>query len=159
MPVLQVNGKVTSMGMRNNMDYLEKLKDPRWQRKRLRILERDNWTCKSCGETEKTLHVHHLFYFKETDPWDINDGYLITLCEDCHSGKNDDIFGYLQHETIEEIGNILDQIWHSGFDTFDLLSLQEVLSYFKRSPKGQIKSGKLKLEYLKPKGMIPKNRI
>jgi hypothetical protein len=147
------------MGMRNNMDYLEKLKDPRWQRKRLRILERDNWTCKSCGETEKTFHVHHLFYFKETDPWDINDGYLITLCKDCHSGKNDDILGYLQHEMIEEIGNILDQIWHSGFYTFDLLSLQKVLYCFKRSPKGGIKSGKLKLEYFNPKGMIPKNRI
>ena len=26
------------------MSYSDKLKDPRWQRKRLEIFERDNWT-------------------------------------------------------------------------------------------------------------------
>ena len=64
--------------------YLEKLKDPRWQKKRLEILERDNWTCKACGETEKTLHVHHIFYFPKKEPWEIENGFLITLCENCH---------------------------------------------------------------------------
>jgi hypothetical protein len=141
------------------MDYLEKLKDPRWQKKRLEILQRDQWTCKSCGEKEKTLHVHHLFYFKDTDPWDLNDGYLITLCENCHSEKNDDIFGYLHGDTIAEIGNTLNQIWHSGFDLFDLVSLQEIFFYTKREQKGQIKSGTLKLKYFHPRGILPKNRI
>lgn len=66
--------------------YSEKLKDPRWQKKRLEILERDSWTCKGCGAKERTLHVHHIFYFPGKDPWEIENGFLITLCEDCHKG-------------------------------------------------------------------------
>ena len=65
-------------------EYFEKLKDPRWQKKRLEILERDNWTCRYCGDTEKTLHVHHLFYIPKVEPWEIHNGFLLTLCERCH---------------------------------------------------------------------------
>ena len=63
--------------------YSEKLKDPRWQRKRLEILERDNWACFWCGDTETTLHVHHELY-DGNNPWDTPDYCLTTLCEDCH---------------------------------------------------------------------------
>jgi len=44
------------------MSYQEKLKDPRWQKKRLEILQRDGWKCKWCGEEKQTLHIHHLKY-------------------------------------------------------------------------------------------------
>lgn len=64
--------------------YSEKLKDPRWQRKRLEILQRDNFCCQSCNDAEKTLHVHHVFYQKGRDPWDYSNCDLITLCDDCH---------------------------------------------------------------------------
>lgn len=64
--------------------YSEKLKDPRWQKKRLEILERDKWTCRACGEKDKTLHVHHIFYLPKKEPWDIPGGLLITFCERCH---------------------------------------------------------------------------
>lgn len=69
------------------MTYAEKLKDPRWQKKRLEILNRDNFTCRagSCFETEKTLHVHHLDYIHGNDPWDYPDYYFLTVCEDCHN--------------------------------------------------------------------------
>lgn len=66
------------------MTYSEKLKDPRWQKKRLEILERDKFTCQLCGDDETTLHVHHKKYFKNKEPWDINNKYLITLCKYCH---------------------------------------------------------------------------
>lgn len=66
------------------MTYSEKLKDPRWQKKRLEILDRDKFTCRSCHDTTKTLHVHHLDYEKGLDPWDYPNRYLITLCEQCH---------------------------------------------------------------------------
>lgn len=62
--------------------YYEKLKDPRWQKKRLKIMERDDFCCQRCGESELTLNVHHLSYGK--NPWDVEDSELITLCEDCH---------------------------------------------------------------------------
>lgn len=66
------------------MKYFEKLKDPRWQRKRLEIFQRDDFTCQSCGSKNKTLHAHHLCYFKGHDPWDYDNFFIITLCEDCH---------------------------------------------------------------------------
>jgi hypothetical protein len=64
--------------------YAEKLKDPRWQKRRLEILTRDNWTCQDCGSKDKTLHVHHWMYVHGLDPWSYADQLLITLCHDCH---------------------------------------------------------------------------
>jgi hypothetical protein len=64
--------------------YLEKLKDPRWQKKRLEIMERDGWMCKSCGDKDSNLNVHHIFYLPKKEPWEIPNGLLITLCETCH---------------------------------------------------------------------------
>ena len=65
------------------MTYKEKLLDPRWQKKRLRILERDNWECKLCGDKTSTLHVHHKAYNGE--PWDAKETNLTTLCYNCHT--------------------------------------------------------------------------
>lgn len=64
--------------------YSEKLKSPAWQKKRLKILERDSWTCQYCQDTESTLHVHHQKYVGE-NPQDTPDEFLITCCEICHS--------------------------------------------------------------------------
>ena len=64
--------------------YMEKLKDPRWQKKRLKVMERDEWECRSCESTEKTLHVHHTYYEDGKDPWDYPASSLVTLCESCH---------------------------------------------------------------------------
>ncbi len=62
------------------MTYSEKLKKPQWQKKRLEILQRDNFTCKLCGDTETQLHIHHLEYKDyNSDPWDI------AYCLDCHN--------------------------------------------------------------------------
>jgi hypothetical protein len=66
------------------MTYSEKLKDPRWQRKRLEILERDGFKCKHCQSEDKTLHVHHKLYRKGKMPWDYEDEVFITLCHECH---------------------------------------------------------------------------
>lgn len=65
-------------------NYSDLLKDPRWQKKRLQILERDKFTCRSCYDNESTLHVHHLIYDSDLKPWKYNDEDLITLCEVCH---------------------------------------------------------------------------
>lgn len=64
--------------------YYEKLKDPRWQKKRLEIMERDKFTCQRCLSTESTLHVHHRKYVFGKEPWDYENEFLVTLCEDCH---------------------------------------------------------------------------
>lgn len=63
--------------------YAEKLKDPRWQKRRLEVLGRDEFTCQHCFDSESTLHVHHRAY-GNGDPWDVPDCYLVTLCAECH---------------------------------------------------------------------------
>jgi hypothetical protein len=62
--------------------YSEKLKDPRWQKKRLEILERDQWMCRRCCDKTETLHVHHTQY--RSEPWDVPSEFLLTLCKECH---------------------------------------------------------------------------
>lgn len=64
--------------------YAEKLRDPRWQKKRLQILARDNWSCFWCGDTEGAMHVH-ITYYDGREPWDTWDECLLTVCEDCQS--------------------------------------------------------------------------
>lgn len=65
--------------------YWELLKDPRWQRKRLEIMERDEFACQDCDARDKTLNVHHTYYAKGRKPWEYEDDSLRTLCEDCHA--------------------------------------------------------------------------
>lgn len=69
--------------------YSDKLKDPRWQKKRLEVLEAGGWTCESCGGKENTLHVHHGIYEKGKEPWDYPLFTLHVLCEDCHSKREE----------------------------------------------------------------------
>ena len=64
--------------------YVEKLKDPRWQKMRLKILERDQWRCTRCDDTTNTLHVHHLCYRPGKDPWESTAEELVTFCASCH---------------------------------------------------------------------------
>ena len=65
-------------------DYFELLKHPEWQKKRLRIMERDGFQCRECGDKETTLNVHHSYYTKGAKPWEYPDESLHTLCETCH---------------------------------------------------------------------------
>ena len=71
--------------------YAEKLKDPRWQRKRLEIMQRDDFQCRVCGDERKTLHVHHIRYIKGREPWEYKDFYFVTLCEGCHRDEESDL--------------------------------------------------------------------
>jgi hypothetical protein len=66
-------------------DYAAKLRDPRWQKKRLEILDFDSFTRQECGDATTTLHVHHRYYQFGRDPWDYPKSALATLCESCHA--------------------------------------------------------------------------
>ena len=65
-------------------EFFAQYKDPRWQKKRLEILERDKFTCLNCLSADKELHVHHLKYQKNTPVWSVDDCFLVTLCTECH---------------------------------------------------------------------------
>lgn len=83
------------------MDYKEQIKSPLWQKRRLEILSRDNFTCQICGCKDKTLHVHHLVYEKGKMIWEYPNHQLITLCEECHEYEH-----YYSGTVYEIIGNL-----------------------------------------------------
>lgn len=68
--------------------YWELLRDPRWQRKRLEVMEREDFTCQGCEATDKTLNVHHKIYRKGAMPWEYPDHELRCICEDCHESEH-----------------------------------------------------------------------
>lgn len=70
--------------MKEFIPYWQKLQDPRWQKRRLEILKRDDHTCQLCGATDTTLNVHHAHYIKGREPWEYEDDLLKTLCRGCH---------------------------------------------------------------------------
>jgi hypothetical protein len=68
-------------------NWAKKYKDSRWQKLRLEIMERDNWTCQSCFKSGEgvTLNVHHAYYESGKAPWEYDESVLITWCEECHT--------------------------------------------------------------------------
>jgi hypothetical protein len=87
--------------------YREKLLDPRWQRVRLRVFARDGWSCIACGESTRTLHVHHLRYEPGKEPWDSPPDAMATLCDLCHRFISPASARALMDElgvTVEQIG-------------------------------------------------------
>ena len=69
------------------MNYADKLRDPRWQAVRRRILLRDQLACVACGCHNRQLDVHHKWYVN--DPWDAPDEALETLCHACHQWRTE----------------------------------------------------------------------
>lgn len=69
------------------MTYSEKLRDPRWQRKRLEVCDAVGWKCEDCGAKDKTLNVHHCFYIKGLEPWEYEIELLMCLDEECHQRR------------------------------------------------------------------------
>lgn len=67
--------------------YSEKLLDPRWQKRRLEILQSRGFECESCGSKTDTLHVHHCFYERGLNPWEYPDFSFKCLCADCHNSR------------------------------------------------------------------------
>jgi DNA polymerase III delta prime subunit len=118
--------------------YLEKLKDPRWQKKRLAILNRDNFTCQYCFDTESTLHVHHVKY--SNNPWDIDDKYLLSLCFDCHQSveniKKDfkiiieELQTNLNPEVLFEIIQIIKCLHERNFNPYQLCAINKAIKNF-----------------------------
>jgi hypothetical protein len=75
------------MGEKSFWDHY---RDPRWQRRRLEIMQRDCFCCSECDSDDKTLNVHHRHYLPAKKPWEYEDDDLTTLCAECHArvGEN-----------------------------------------------------------------------
>lgn len=107
--------------------YSEVRRDPRWQKRRLEIMERDGWRCQHCGAKDKTLNVHHKGYAKGLMPWDYAGFCLVTLCEDCHGAEP------------ESLALVLDQLKYLTFrfSSAELLRLLVAMNCADRSLSGK----------------------
>jgi hypothetical protein len=102
-------------------NYIQQLKDPRWQRRRLEIFERDGFTCKMCGDKTSTLHVHHKYYLPNVLPWEYDGKCLVTLCENCHEAEG--ASKYLQKD-------LMIVLFEAGFFNSDLQMFNGLLREF-----------------------------
>lgn len=68
----------------NESEYSKLLRDPRWQRKRLEVLNDCEYRCQNCGATDKMLQVHHKHYVYGRKPWEYDKSELTCLCDTCH---------------------------------------------------------------------------
>lgn len=57
---------------------------PKWQEKRLEILNYAEFQCQLCGNKEEKLDVHHCRYRQGKKPWEYPNGWLVCLCRTCH---------------------------------------------------------------------------
>jgi len=105
--------------MKNKISYSEKLTDPRWQRRRLEVFNRDNWTCQCCSNKVLQLEIHHIEYWTGKEPWEYPDNMLITICRDCHEVET----VRFKHEQY-----LLKSLLSNGFLANDLLALSTMLS-------------------------------
>lgn len=118
------------------MSYSEKLKHPKWQKKRLEILERDEFTCKNCGDSSSELHVHHIKYVFNTEIWDYENQYLITLCKVCHNKISElkkDVkhridIDFVYSDELDEISYILEII--ETYNPFDLMQIRKLITKY-----------------------------
>lgn len=108
------------------MTYAEKLRDPRWQKKRLQVFNRDKWTCRFCGHEERNLQIHHTRYFNDIEPWEYDNTYLITLCHKCHQSETDN-----RKESDKELSSNFCLI---GFSHHDI----ELISQLIKEDKGKV---------------------
>ncbi len=96
--------------MKNN--YAKQLQNPLWQKKRLEIMQRDDFACKMCHDDETMIQVHHTAYKKDLAPWEYGDSELITLCKDCHF----EVTRLMKEEDVlfEEISIFKSNEWQNG---------------------------------------------
>ena len=72
-----------------SQEYLELLKNPKWQKLRLEVLDARGWKCELMGETDISLNVHHRRYVRGAMPWEYEPEQLQVLCEECHKDLHD----------------------------------------------------------------------
>jgi len=72
------------------VNYSEYLRGSTWRRIRGRVLRRDRWKCRSCGQ--RASQVHHGAYDEPTMRGETL-ARLYSLCGPCHEAVSLDVFG------------------------------------------------------------------
>lgn len=110
----------------NKAEYVSLLKDPKWQKKRLEILERDHFACQICFDGESELHVHHKSYRYGAMPWDYDNNLLVTLCKNCHAEETANLKN--------EERALLDTLKIGGANSQELNALMDAFADMRRHP-------------------------
>lgn len=105
------------MGKDHKSAYAKKLRDPRWQKTRLKVLDRDKWMCQECYDISKPLNVHHCYYDGYKNPWEYPLGSLVTLCEDCHKSESDP---EIKEVALDQIDKFLKEYGYLTSNIFDV---------------------------------------
>lgn len=124
------------------MTYPEKLRDPRWQKKRLEILNRDGWSCQICFDTASTLHVHHRRYLPKCEPWDVPGSALVTLCEECHKSET---------EHLKDARDLLMAVFSDRYFSGDLFGIADGLVRWKSGHPPDIEATAIMAMMLSPR--------
>lgn len=85
--------------------YWQLLKDPRWQKVRLKKLEAAEWKCEACYDADTTLSVHHKRYVKGQQPWEYEPHELVVLCQPCHE---------VEHESKDKRSDLISHLHQDG---------------------------------------------
>lgn len=143
--------------------YSEKLKSPKWQKKRLEILQRDEFMCTYCEDAESELHVHHKKYIYGNEVWDYENENFITLCKPCHeeiTQKKKSIKelidnSFIYTDDLDQLMGIITTI--SGCNSCSMMKAHiEIKKYFEKERKGQnIRIKKLIKKYKNLNDNIP----
>jgi hypothetical protein len=114
------------------MNYAQQIKHPNWQKKRLEVLEFNDFQCENCGESGQELHVHHPFYKRGAMIWQYDLEELMCLCHKCHKdahAKDEEIKYLLADRNIckSEVIGVLKAMNDSPYTQLD--SYEEVEGY------------------------------
>jgi len=116
--------------------YSERLRDPRWQKKRLATLEAAGWMCENCGDKESTLNVHHKRYLKGKMPWEYDKEWLAVLCEGCHGEEHsrsallDQVLAFAPVGSIGQIAGLAAGYLDASVDIEDPAFVEQVRQVF-----------------------------
>jgi len=120
MPYKKINRRDTKNSITissKKQAYKDEIRDPRWQRKRLEIMNRDDFRCQLCKTSSNHLNVHHLYYLPKYKIWEYDNEAYVTLCESCH------LFAHT--ELLKITGLISMSILKKGID---FLSLEQIIN-------------------------------
>ena len=134
-------------------DYAKKLQDPRWQRKRLEVMQKADWKCEICADAKEELNVHHPEYDKAYEPWQYDN--LQCLCKTCHTINHlptekmrihANLFFELRESQIEKTTKTLVELYEmrrrDPFQTFE-----QVLKIICREEEKEVWSSIMKLQF------------
>jgi hypothetical protein len=110
------------------LSYADQIKHPEWQKKRLEILNRDEFTCQQCGNKEETLHVHHKHYNNGAMIWQYQNWELTTKCKSCHTKTHE------KKEPVKEKPNKYPQIIKLFDEKFCSLDIEFIFNILSNLP-------------------------